>query len=104
MWKGASTPDNFSETTSMSKTKSWSLFFNSVKIVLLDFNMKNNFVGFPNYILDPEELNAKYEGLEIKEDEYFLNNIRINQFRIKENLMKLDQPVNKSKLDYNLFF
>ncbi|XP_065218845.1 endothelin-converting enzyme homolog isoform X3 [Planococcus citri] len=54
-------------------------------------------IGFPDYILDPKELNSKYEGLDIKEDEYFLNNIRINQFRIKENLEKLDQPVNKSK-------
>lgn len=60
------------------------------------------FSGYPNYILNPKELNKKYEGLEIKEDEYFLNNIRINQFRIKENLMELDQPVNKSKLAYNL--
>lgn len=60
------------------------------------------FTGFPDYILDPKKLNAKYEGLEIKEDEYFLNNIRINQFRIRENIMKLDEPVNKSKLDCNL--
>lgn len=62
-----------------------------------------NSIGFPDYILDPDELNKKYEGLEIKEDEYFLNNIRINQFRIKENLEKLDQPVNKSKLDIVIF-
>ncbi|XKL60829.1 hypothetical protein PGB90_007886 [Kerria lacca] len=53
-------------------------------------------IGFPDYILNPNELNEKYVGLEIKDNEYFLNNIRINQFRIKENLMKLDQPVNKS--------
>lgn len=63
----------------------------------------NHFSGFPDYILDPNELNRKYDGLEIKEDEYFLNNIRINQFRIKENLEKLDQPVNKSKLDITYF-
>ena len=55
------------------------------------------FVGFPDYILDDNELNKKYDGLVITEDKYFQNNIRINKFKIKENLLKVDEPVNKTK-------
>lgn len=54
-------------------------------------------IGFPDYILNPTELDDKYRSLDFKDDEYFENNIRVNVFNLKENLERLDRPVNKSK-------
>jgi predicted metalloendopeptidase len=56
-----------------------------------------SFPGFPDYILNKEELDDQYEGLEVKPDEYFENNIAFNVFSLRNDLKKLDQPVNKTK-------
>lgn len=55
------------------------------------------FSGFPNYILNPAQLDEKYKDLNIRQDEYFENNIRVNQYNFKRNILKLDQPVNKTR-------
>uniref|UniRef100_A0A1B0CGE7 M13 family peptidase n=3 Tax=Lutzomyia longipalpis TaxID=7200 RepID=A0A1B0CGE7_LUTLO len=54
-------------------------------------------IGFPDYILDAEALDAKYKDLDIDAKEYFQNNLRVNMFNLKKNLEKLDQPVNKTR-------
>ncbi|XP_066996850.2 endothelin-converting enzyme homolog [Anabrus simplex] len=54
-------------------------------------------IGFPEYILNPDQLDEKYEDLEIHEYQYFQNNIRVNLYNLKKNLEKLDQPVNKTR-------
>ncbi|KAI5749978.1 hypothetical protein M8J76_011853 [Diaphorina citri] len=54
-------------------------------------------IGFPNYIMDADKLDEKYAELEVKEDEYFQNNIRAGMHSLKNLLRKLDQPVNKTK-------
>ncbi|XP_046387959.1 endothelin-converting enzyme homolog isoform X2 [Ischnura elegans] len=54
-------------------------------------------IGFPNYILDPAQLDEKYKELEIRDYEYFDNNIRVIQYNFKKNLEKLDQVVNKTR-------
>ncbi|GBP18634.1 Endothelin-converting enzyme homolog [Eumeta japonica] len=54
-------------------------------------------IGFPDYILNKEELDKQYEELEVKENQYFENNIAYNEFSLKNDLKKLDQPVNKTK-------
>ena len=56
-----------------------------------------SFSGFPNYILDPVQLDEKYKDLIIKQYEYFENNIRVNQYNLRRNIEKLDQPVNKTR-------
>lgn len=53
-------------------------------------------IGFPNFILNPKELDERYRNLQIKENEYFLNNIRVNKYNLRKSLEKLDQPVNKT--------
>nr|CAG4649968.1 EOG090X01U4 [Sida crystallina] len=53
-------------------------------------------IGFPKFILDPKELNAHYTDLKIEANEYFLNNVRSNQFTLQQNLIKLNEPVNKT--------
>lgn len=53
-------------------------------------------IGFPDYILNAEELDKKYNELNITANAYFENNIQVNMFNLKKNLEKLDQPVNKT--------
>lgn len=54
-------------------------------------------IGFPDYILNPAELDKKYFDLDLNDQEYFENNIKVNQFNLRENLERLDRPVNKTK-------
>ncbi|CAH2060687.1 unnamed protein product, partial [Iphiclides podalirius] len=54
-------------------------------------------IGFPDYILNKDELNKQYAELEVQPNEYFENNIAFNVFSLKNDLKKLDQPVNKTK-------
>ncbi|XP_063542862.1 endothelin-converting enzyme homolog isoform X1 [Cydia strobilella] len=54
-------------------------------------------IGFPDYILQKEELDKQYEELTIHPNEYFQNNIAFNLFSLKNDLKKLDQPVNRTK-------
>jgi len=55
------------------------------------------FSGFPNYILNRDQLDDKYKDLFIQQYEYFENNIRVNQYNLRRNIEKLDQPVNKTR-------
>ncbi|XP_026317208.1 endothelin-converting enzyme homolog isoform X2 [Hyposmocoma kahamanoa] len=54
-------------------------------------------IGFPDYILDKNELDNQYEELEVHPNRYFENNINFNKYSLKKDLRKLDQPVNKTK-------
>lgn len=47
--------------------------------------------------MDSEKLDEKYQDLEVRENEYFQNNIRAGMHSLKVLLKKLDQPVNKTK-------
>lgn len=55
------------------------------------------FLGFPDYIMDSDQLDDKYQNLTVRSDEYFDNNIRAIQFNLEQFLYKLDQPVNRTK-------
>lgn len=59
-------------------------------------NAITDMIGFPYFILNPNELDERYKDLSMKPDEYFLNNIRVNKYTLKKNLEKLDQVVNKT--------
>ncbi|XP_008209638.1 endothelin-converting enzyme homolog isoform X1 [Nasonia vitripennis] len=59
-------------------------------------NAITDMIGFPDFILNPTELDERYQDLSIKPNEYFFNNIRVNKYNLKRNLEKLDQPVNKT--------
>ncbi|XP_073958609.1 M13 family metallopeptidase neprilysin 3 isoform X1 [Choristoneura fumiferana] len=54
-------------------------------------------IGFPDYILQKDELDKQYQELIVKPNKYFENNINFNLFSLKNDLKKLDQPVNKTK-------
>ncbi|XP_070502213.1 endothelin-converting enzyme homolog isoform X4 [Chironomus tepperi] len=57
----------------------------------------SDMIGFPDYILDPKQLDEKYKDLEIDPKQYFDNNLKINTYNLKKNLERLDQPVNKTR-------
>lgn len=53
----------------------------------------SDMIGFPDYILDPAQLDEKYKELEIDAKQYFENNLKLNTYNLKKNLERLDQPV-----------
>lgn len=57
----------------------------------------SDMIGFPDYILDPLQLDEKYKDLEISDKLYFENNLKLNTFNLKKNLERLDQVVNKTR-------
>lgn len=57
----------------------------------------SDMIGFPDYILDPVQLDEKYKDLEISDKLYFDNNLKLNTFNLKKNLERLDQVVNKTR-------
>lgn len=59
-------------------------------------NAITDMVGFPDFILHPNELDERYKDLVVKQNEYFQNNIRVNKYNLRKNLEKLDRPVNKT--------
>ncbi|XP_017869942.1 PREDICTED: endothelin-converting enzyme 1 isoform X1 [Drosophila arizonae] len=59
-------------------------------------NEISDMIGFPDYILNSEELDKKYEELNITANAYFENNIQVAIYNLKSNLKRLDQPVNKT--------
>ncbi|XP_017884979.1 endothelin-converting enzyme homolog isoform X2 [Ceratina calcarata] len=59
-------------------------------------NAITDMIGFPNFILNPKELDERYKDLSMKPNEYFENNIRANKYKLRKNLEKLDQPVNRT--------
>lgn len=56
----------------------------------------SDMIGFPDYILQPAQLDDKYRDLDLDPKKYFDNNIRVNVYNLVRNLERLDQPVNKS--------
>ncbi|XP_050440640.1 endothelin-converting enzyme homolog [Adelges cooleyi] len=54
-------------------------------------------IGFPDYIMDSNQLDEKYQNLTVRPDEYFMNNIRAIKFNLEQYLVKLDQPTNRTR-------
>ncbi|CRK96791.1 CLUMA_CG009917, isoform A [Clunio marinus] len=57
----------------------------------------SDMIGFPDYILNPSQLDEKYKDLDIDAKQYFENNLKLNTYNLKKNLERLDQPVNKTR-------
>ena len=54
-------------------------------------------IGYPEFILNSDELAKKYDGLVVDENDYFGNNVRVSQYSLKKNLEKFGKEVNKTK-------
>lgn len=57
----------------------------------------SDMIGFPDYILDPAQLDEKYKELDIDDKQYFENNLKLNTYNLRKNLERIDQPVNKTR-------
>ena len=66
-------------------------------ILTLQANAVIDKIGFPPYILNKTELDARYEELEINPDEYFGNNLRDLKYNIKRNFEKLRKSPDKRR-------
>lgn len=53
-------------------------------------------LGYPEFIKDVDNLDAKFENLTIRNNTYFDNNINILYYNLKKNLEKINEPVNKT--------
>ncbi|XP_052903558.1 neprilysin-4 [Anopheles moucheti] len=53
-------------------------------------------IGYPDFILDPDQLNARYDTLEIHPDRYFENTLNVLSHIRRTDQEKLGQPVNKT--------
>ncbi|XP_049287860.1 neprilysin-4 [Anopheles funestus] len=53
-------------------------------------------IGYPDFILDPRQLNARYATLEIHPDHYFENTLNVLSHIRRTDQEKLGQPVNKT--------
>ncbi|XP_071527173.1 endothelin-converting enzyme homolog isoform X2 [Panulirus ornatus] len=71
----------------------------TLKAALEKASSISEMIGYPDYILDREELDTKFTDLKVMENEFFQNNVRVNNFNIKENLARLFKPVNKTRWD-----
>ncbi|KAL8588014.1 hypothetical protein ACOMHN_026131 [Nucella lapillus] len=52
-------------------------------------------IGYPDFITQPVQLDGKYEGLRIEEEQYFHNVLRIKQFKAEKKRSILGKPVDK---------
>ncbi|CAH1774945.1 unnamed protein product [Owenia fusiformis] len=53
----------------------------------------NERIGYPDYITDKDALDAKFKGLSFREDSFFNSTLQLAQFKIRYNLMKLNETV-----------
>ncbi|XP_044763653.1 endothelin-converting enzyme homolog isoform X2 [Coccinella septempunctata] len=56
----------------------------------------SDMIGYPDFIKDINQLDKKYESLNIRPNAYFENTISINYYNLVKNLEKIDEPVNKT--------
>ncbi|KAB0791750.1 hypothetical protein PPYR_03550 [Photinus pyralis] len=56
----------------------------------------SDMIGYPEFILNPNLLDDRYSILDIRNDEYFENNIKVNLYALRKNLEKINEPVNKT--------
>ena len=49
--------------------------------------------------MNPKELDKKYEDLNVTENDFFTNNLRVQEHHFKDSLNQLFKPVNKTRWD-----
>lgn len=54
-------------------------------------------VGFPKFILDPVQLDREYHGLEIDDDHFLVNILKVRRFEFARDFSKITKPVDKEK-------
>ncbi|CAL1540751.1 unnamed protein product [Lymnaea stagnalis] len=58
-------------------------------------NAMNERIGYPDFIADPVQLDARYEGLQVIEDNHFQNLLNLLMFDSQRKISRLRQPVDR---------
>lgn len=53
-------------------------------------------IAYPNELINNTKLEKYYSTLDMKDDEYFINALRLNKFKTEYALQELYEPVNKT--------
>lgn len=53
-------------------------------------------IAYPKELMNNTKLETYYKSLEMKEDEYLMNALRLNKFKTEAALRELYEPVNKT--------
>lgn len=56
----------------------------------------SDMIGYPEFILDTNQLDEKYKSFDVRNDTYFINNLNLNLYTLRKNLEKINEPVNKT--------
>ncbi|EDO47782.1 predicted protein [Nematostella vectensis] len=56
-------------------------------------------IGYPDYIMDTEELNKRLNQLQTTNSSYFKNILNLREFSVSRNLQRLRVPVDKSRAE-----
>ncbi|VEN40265.1 unnamed protein product, partial [Callosobruchus maculatus] len=56
----------------------------------------SDMIGYPDFIKDINQLDERFESLNVRNDSYFENNIQISQYNLRKNLEKINEAVNKT--------
>ncbi|XP_018323598.2 endothelin-converting enzyme homolog isoform X2 [Agrilus planipennis] len=56
----------------------------------------SDMIGYPDFVLDSNQLDEKFADLVIRVDTYFENNINLIQYTFRKNHEKLNEPVNRT--------
>ena len=54
-------------------------------------------IGFPSYIENTDDLDAKYQQLNVEPTNFFGNSMAARRFTFNDNMKKLDKAVNRTK-------
>ncbi|XP_064459681.1 neprilysin-1-like isoform X2 [Ornithodoros turicata] len=54
-------------------------------------------VGFPKFILDSNQLDEEYNGLQVNEDHFLMNVLQLQRYEVTKELKKLTKPVDKDR-------
>ncbi|XP_017102244.2 neprilysin-4 isoform X1 [Drosophila bipectinata] len=77
------------------KTTDW-LDFTTKQLAEEKVNAMSLKIGYPDFILNPTELNNKYAGIEIHPDKYFENTLNVLLHTARTEQAKLHERVNKT--------
>ncbi|KAL1501599.1 hypothetical protein ABEB36_006896 [Hypothenemus hampei] len=66
------------------------------KLAIAKADAVSDMIGYPEFIKDVNHLDEKFDNLTVRSDTYFDNNLNIVSYKLRQNLKKINEPVNKT--------
>jgi len=60
-------------------------------------NSMTSRIGYPDYILDVQQLAKEYDGFEVDSEDFFTNILNYKLYTLRKSIEKIDQPADKKK-------